>query len=73
MFSCEGLACSEIRAAREAECERFSKPFFSSFKFISNQCIKYYAKRSTKNIFPSEGEKCVNKIYDHAINDKEPT
>mmetsp|Transcript_8924 Transcript_8924/g.7965 ORF Transcript_8924/g.7965 Transcript_8924/m.7965 type:complete len:161 (-) Transcript_8924:2-484(-) len=69
MFSCDGLASSEIRAAREAECEGYVKYLP---QFLSNECVRYHAKQSTVNLFPYGGKKCVNDNLLKAIIDRDP-
>ena len=65
--TCTGLAHSEVRAAREAEC----KDEISLLGFKS-RCIREKAKRSTRNIFPNGGGKCVDDVFIEAIRDLEP-
>jgi hypothetical protein len=56
--NCKGLAASEIRAAREAECVgRFA------FGFLKERCIRTHAERSTANIFPKDAESCIAAMY----------
>lgn len=65
--TCEGLAYSEVRAAREAECN-------SNFpiQWLRDNCIYNHAGRSTANLHPSDGYRCVRKVYIEAMNDKSP-
>ena len=63
--TCEGLASSEIRAAREGECK-------NSLSWLRNYCIKNHAEAATKNFFPNQYAQCVQKVYDDAVADKEP-
>lgn len=67
--TCAGLAYSEIRAAREAEC---SKGFFP-FGFMREMCVRDVAIRSTSNLFPeSVATTCVDTAMPIAIKDLEP-
>eukprot|EP01038_Epipyxis_sp_PR26KG_P013147 gene13147-17615_t len=65
--TCNGLAYSEVRAAREAECKG-SYPF----EFLRDQCVKSYAIRSTANLFPNTASQCVAEVFEEAIKDMEP-
>ena len=65
--SCSGLAASEIRAAREAEC---SGKF--TFGFMRDRCIQRTAVASTANIFPDDASRCVKDMFDKAMADLEP-
>lgn len=65
--SCRGLAASEVRAAREAEC---SGRFMLSF--MRERCIKSHAQRSTANIFPQIAGQCVRDEYEAAMKDLAP-
>jgi hypothetical protein len=67
--TCQGLAFSEVRAAREAECSGwFLHDFFRA------SCIKDHATRSTASIFPEPGvaASCVEEVYSSAMQDLEP-
>lgn len=63
--TCEGLAASEVRAAREGECA-------NTFSWFKNSCIKAHAEAATKNLFPGDGAKCVQKVFETAVADMEP-
>lgn len=65
--TCEGLAYSEVRAAREAECGR-SFPF----DWIKNTCVEHHAINSTKNMCPAEANRSVNKVFSRAMADQSP-
>ena len=68
MFTCDGLASSEIRAAREAECSG-EYPLH----WLKDRCIKQRATASTANLFPSiEASKSVEKVFASAVADMEP-
>ena len=69
MSTCEGLASSEIRAAREAECEKIPSYYPT---FMKNSCIRYHATKSTCLLFPIEGISCVHKSFPKSINDTFP-
>ena len=67
--TCTGLAYSEIRAAREAEC----RDGFYPFQFMRDICVREKAIISTANLFPkSEATICVDAIFSVAMNDLEP-
>lgn len=67
--SCKGLAYSEVRAAREAEC---SKGYFP-FEFMRQSCIRDCAIRSTSNLFPSaQSTICVDAVLSEAMKDLQP-
>lgn len=67
--TCEGLAYTEVRAAREAECANHFPPI----SWLQHQCIKGNAIRSTTSMFPvDEATKCVNSVFDAAMKDHEP-
>ena len=67
LFSCDGLAASEIRAAREAECSgKFDSPQ------LRDICIRRRATLSTANLFPREAEAAVNRNFEFAVKDLEP-
>mmetsp|Transcript_1049 Transcript_1049/g.2210 ORF Transcript_1049/g.2210 Transcript_1049/m.2210 type:complete len:174 (-) Transcript_1049:24-545(-) len=63
----KGLAYSEVRAAREAECSGW---FLHDYFRVS--CIKDQATRSTEKIFSSGAEGFVNEVFDSAMRDLEP-
>mmetsp|Transcript_16848 Transcript_16848/g.25338 ORF Transcript_16848/g.25338 Transcript_16848/m.25338 type:complete len:166 (+) Transcript_16848:139-636(+) len=65
--TCKGLAYSEVRAAREGECNGF---FLHDY--FRKQCIRNHAIRSTENLFPSGAERCVDDVFDVAMADLEP-
>jgi hypothetical protein len=66
MHSPEGLAYTEIRAAREAECA-------DKFSIFRNSCIKEKAARATKNVFPSINTSViVDKVFEQAMSDDKP-
>jgi len=68
LTNCYNLAKSEIRAAREAECDNS----LTSFDFMKRFCVKDKAKVATTNMFPDIGLHCVNQVFDEAIGDNEP-
>jgi len=68
--SCEGLAYSEVRAAREAECKGYYLYPFENW--AKKKCVSYYASRSTCNMFPKNGSSCVDKVIDKAMKDLSP-
>ena len=66
-YSCEGLAYTEVRAAREAECSRYFP-----FEWFKEYCIKSRAANSTSNLFPNGARKCVDTVYKEAVSDLHP-
>lgn len=67
--SCKGLAYTEVRAAREAECSGHYP-----FEWLRNSCIKTCATNATSNFFPRDkANKCVRAVFDKAVRDIEPT
>ena len=70
LSSCGGLACSEVRAAKYAECN-------ASWEFggVKKRCASNFAKISTRMVFgPTDGPQCVdyvlNECYDKRIDAK---
>jgi hypothetical protein len=63
---CHLLAYSEVRAARDAECEG------SLTSFTKGMCAKEKASVATKNMFPSDGRGCVCDVFDKAMSDLSP-
>ena len=64
LSTCSGLAFSEIKAARNAECFRYR-----FFPWIQDACITGIATSATKNVFPEEGEECVKRMFNIAKKD----
>jgi hypothetical protein len=59
---CDALACSEVRAAREAECK---------YSFWGKErCARRLATVSTTHIFPGCGGECVDRVFDACFQDK---
>jgi hypothetical protein len=82
LTKCEALACSEIRAAREAEClsemvlkwngEKVDAPWPVS-SFTKEGCTKRLATAATQAMFPgSVGEECVEKMFKKCYKDMVP-
>lgn len=63
---CENLAYSEVRAAKAAECKDSWHPHLQSY------CVKQKAICATNNLFPIEGRKCIQKVFDRAFGDNRP-
>jgi len=70
LSSCGGLACSEVRAAKFAECH-------ASWELggVKKRCASNFAKISTRMVFgPTDGPHCVdyvlNECYDKRIDAK---
>jgi hypothetical protein len=67
--TCEGLAHSEVRAAREAECSGYYP-----FQWLRDRCIKEVAVNSTANMFgKAKAVACVDKVFTEAMADTAPT
>lgn len=62
---CENLAYSEVRAAKAAECRH-------SWKQLQPYCVKQKAICATNNLFPTEGRKCIQRVFDTAFADNRP-
>lgn len=63
--TCENLAYSEVRAAREAECHTAWLP--------GQYCIPHKAYRAIANLFPPhEAKACLNTVFAAAMKDVEP-
>jgi hypothetical protein len=65
--TCPGLAYTEIRAAREAECKGELRMLG-----IKARCIKRKAIQSTSSLFPYQAEDCVEQAFSLAVEDKSP-
>lgn len=63
---CHSLAYSEVRAARDAECDN------SLTNFTKGLCAKEKASVATKNMFPEDGRGCVCDVFDKAMSDLAP-
>jgi len=64
--TCEGLAYSEIRAAKNGECANVWEPF-------KQYCVKKYATRATSNLYPRNAKECVKTAWEQAYKDLEPS
>ena len=63
--SCENLAYSEVRAARDAECK--------DAWLAGRYCVPNKAYMATSNLFPPEEAKaCMARVFDDAMADTEP-
>ena len=71
--SCKGVAYSEVRAAREAECDMHSKYLIGPLSVFADMCVKQRAVDATNNVFPGQGRKCVEAVFDEAIKSKTVT
>lgn len=67
LSTCEGLAFTEVRAAREAECNQFFP-----FQWLKKQCVRNNSTRSTANLFPNDAAKCVDTVLEKAMLDHAP-
>lgn len=86
LTKCEALACSEIRAAREAECLSHFTPKWKGEKvelpwsagsflgsFTKEGCTKRLATAATQAMFPGEaGATCVEKMFRECYRDTVP-
>ena len=66
-YECDGLAYTEVRAARESECSKYYP-----FEFLRNYCIQEHATRSTANLFGNGARDCVKRVFDAANADLHP-
>lgn len=55
--TCGGLGCSEIRAAKAAECSKVWP------EWLRKRCIKSIASTSTNMVFPDYGSRCVDAVF----------
>jgi hypothetical protein len=63
--SCENLAYSEVRAAKQAEC-------YGGW-FTSSQCVSQKAFTATQNLFPVQASRqCVQNVLQAALRDDRP-
>lgn len=67
-YTCDGLAYTEVRAAREAECSRYFP-----FQFMKDHCVKHHATQSTSNLFGKDAGACVERVFLEAYADMHPT
>lgn len=84
MRGCDGLASSEVRANRDAECGSYADlpVYFGSLLDIRKWCTQHYAGRATANLFPMERSSlarhvpafhpCVRRVIDEAYRDNSP-
>lgn len=63
--TCEGLAYSEVRAARNAEC-------LDSWSWRRRSCIERSATAATANLFPRQAKECVAQVLEAALADNSP-
>ena len=62
---CKELAYSEVRAAREAECN-----YWALSAFMKRPCVREKAKNATTCMFPGDqGKECVNQVFEEAFAD----
>ena len=66
--TCKGIAFSEVRAAREAECSGKYYPL----QWFKTNCVRNHATRSTANVFPEQAKQCVDEVLHSALQDKAP-
>lgn len=74
---CEELACSEVRAAREAECSQdtylkaFPMPEVAR-SYLHKRCTQIHSIQATSAMFPMDAERCVKKAFDRCFHDHVP-
>ena len=66
-LNCEGLAYSEVRAAKFGECDSYRIS-----QWLKRKCIRHHAIKSTENLFPRDATRCVDRVLIEAIEDNEP-
>ena len=74
---CEDLACSEVRAAREAECSEST--YLRAFpipdvarNYLHKRCTRLHATSATRAMFPARAESCIEAAFDRCFNDHVP-
>lgn len=68
LHACEGLAFSEVRAAREGEC----KGFFPH-DWLRRRCVRLQAVDSTASFHTrAQAEECVARVFEEAMADLAP-
>ncbi|KAG5186939.1 peptidase M76 family-domain-containing protein [Tribonema minus] len=72
LFSCKSLAHSEVRAAREAECHYLYSQSPPLLEGTWRDCIRNSAARSTAQLFPGNGGRCVDSVFTAAMADTVP-
>ncbi|KAJ1437285.1 peptidase M76, partial [Ochromonadaceae sp. CCMP2298] len=73
--SCDGLAYTEVRAAREGECADLSNALHTLplvGPWLKQSCIKSRAAASTGNLFPGDARSCVERVFLSALADLHP-
>lgn len=65
--TCDGIAYTEIRASRDAECSKYFP-----FQWMKYNCIKQTATSSTSNLFGKQANQCVMNVFEQAIQDHSP-
>ena len=74
------LACSEIRAARAAECFnkepglcKLSNEWIQSLcHSYTKRCVRKTAKEATAAMFPDEADVLVDEVFDRCFDDRIP-
>lgn len=76
LYRCDTLAYSEVRAAREAECDPSMSVLYRApiaGAWFLESCIRERATAATSSIFPrEEAERSVTHVYRDAIKDRSP-
>ena len=77
LAKCEDLACSEVRAAREAECSETT--YLKAFplpdvarSFLHKRCTRQHATQATRAMFPMRAESCIEAAFARCFNDHVP-
>jgi len=67
LMDCDQLACSEIRANREGECQGTW-----IVEYFRRACTKSNAINATESIFPEKAKECVLRMFEKCYKDAEP-
>ena len=77
LTKCEDLACSEVRAAREAECSEST--YLKAFpipdiarSYLHRRCTRQHATSATGAMFPQRAESCIEAAFERCFNDFVP-
>ena len=75
---CRKLACSEVRAAREADCASSAAPSFAA-KFLPSydewvlkRCSRSKALAATSALFPKDAPRCIDEVFARCFDDTFP-
>ena len=77
LTKCEDLACSEVRAAREAECSETT--YLKAFplpdvarSYLHKRCTRQHATQATSAMFPRRASSCIEAAFERCFNDHVP-